>query len=55
MASERSTHNLRKVQRVVANGIEDEILKLVDDAKEIFAQGSHDEKAAKQAASLLCE
>lgn len=35
------TYNLRKVERVIANGVEYQILQLVDDAQEIFTKTRH--------------
>ena len=34
-------YNLRKVERIVADGVEDQILKLVHSCKEILSQASH--------------
>jgi hypothetical protein len=34
-------YNLRKIERVTANGVEDQILQLVDGAEQVLAQGSH--------------
>lgn len=39
---ERGAYNLRQVQRVVSNGVEDQVLKLVDGDEQILAEGSHD-------------
>lgn len=35
-------YNLWQIQRVVSNRVEDKILKLVDHAEQVFAEGSHD-------------
>ena len=35
-------HNLRKIQGIIANGVEDEILQLVDHAEKILTKSCHD-------------
>lgn len=37
----RSTHNLRKIETIIADGVEDEILQLVDSGQQILAESSH--------------
>jgi hypothetical protein len=32
------TYDLRQVQRVIPDGVEDKVLKLVDDSKQIFTE-----------------
>ena len=34
-------YNLREVKRVVADGVEDQVLQLVDGAEEVIAESSH--------------
>jgi len=36
-----TVYNLRKVQAIIADGVEDEILQLVDYPKQIFTKGRH--------------
>lgn len=36
-----ATYNLGKVERIIADGVEDEVLQLVDRVKQIIAEGSH--------------
>lgn len=36
-----NTNNLREVQRIIADGIEDQVLQLVYHSKEIFAERGH--------------
>lgn len=38
----QGAYDLWQVQGVVANGVEDEVLKLVDGDEQILAEGSHD-------------
>ena len=38
-------HELRKIERVIADGVEDKILELVYDAQKIFSEGSHGHRA----------
>lgn len=35
------TYNLRQIERVVANSVEDKVLQPVDDVEELLAQRSH--------------
>lgn len=35
------TYNLRQVQRIVSDGVEDQILQFVDDSQQILAERSH--------------
>lgn len=37
-----STYNLGQVERVIADGVEDEILEFVDGPKQVVAQRGHD-------------
>ena len=39
--SERGKHNLGQIQRVIADGVEDEILKLIDGCEQILPERSH--------------
>jgi hypothetical protein len=38
---EGGTNNLRKIQRIIADGVEDQILQLVDHAEQVFSESSH--------------
>lgn len=40
-ASGTSAYNLRKVQTIIANSVEDEILQLVDYPKQVLTKGRH--------------
>jgi hypothetical protein len=35
------TNNLREIERIIADGVEDQVLQLVYYSKEIFAERSH--------------
>lgn len=37
----KNAYNLRKIQGITADGVEDKILQLVDGAEQILAEGSH--------------
>lgn len=39
-------HNLREVERIVADGIEDQILQLVDDVEQVLTERRHGEPYA---------
>lgn len=41
IASGGRVYNLRKVQTIIADGVEDQILQLVDYPKQILSKGSH--------------
>lgn len=34
-------YNLREVERIAADGVEDQVLQLIHDAEEVIAQGRH--------------
>jgi len=36
-----ATYNLRQIQRVIPDGVEDEILQAIDDVEQLLAQRSH--------------
>jgi hypothetical protein len=38
---EGGTNNLREIQRIIADGVEDQILQLVDHTEQVFSEGSH--------------
>jgi hypothetical protein len=38
---ETETHNLREIKRVIADGVEDQVLQLVDGAEQVLAEGCH--------------
>lgn len=39
-----ATYDLGQVEGVAADGVEDQILQLVDGAEEVLAEGSHDDE-----------
>ena len=38
---EGGTNNLREIQRIIADGVEDQVLQLVDHTEQVFSEGSH--------------
>jgi hypothetical protein len=38
----QDAYNLGQVQRVIANGIENQVLELVDGGEQVLAEGGHD-------------
>lgn len=38
---EGGTNNLREIQRIIADGVEDQVLQLVDHAEQVFSKSSH--------------
>lgn len=37
------TYNLREIERIRADGVENQVLKLVDNSQKIISEGCHDE------------
>lgn len=53
-----ATYNLRKIQGVVADGVEYEILKSVDDRQKLLAQRGHARggvEGVKKGKRMLCQ
>lgn len=46
----RGAYNLRKIQGVIANGIENQVLQFVDNSQEIFPERRHGHGPGQQAA-----
>ena len=37
-------YNLRQIKGIIADGVEDEVLQLVDRRQQVVAEGSHDDR-----------